>query len=122
MRASFYTLKRSSEVFYGYFIEERLVGIISYKVENDVLDMHRVAVHPLYFRRGIAEKLIHYIEEDNNRLTKAIVATGRGNKPAENLYLKNGYHKTKDLEIAKGVYITKFEKNLQHKACDEKRI
>ena len=105
-------LKASNEVFYGYFIEEVLAGIISYKIENCIIDIHRVAVHPSFFRRGIAEQLISFVEENNKNIAKIIVGTGRKNKPAVSLYLKKGYHKTGDMEVEKDFYITSFEKRL----------
>ena len=106
------TLKESKEEFYGYFIEEVLAGIISYKIKNSILDIHRVAVHPSFFRRSIAEQLISFVEENNKNIAKIIVGTGRENKPAVSLYLKKGYHKTEDMEVEKDFYITSFEKML----------
>jgi hypothetical protein len=39
-----------------------------------------------------------------------IVSTGKENVPAVKLYLKKGFNKVKDREIATGIYITEFEK------------
>lgn len=104
------SLTECNEIFYGYFINDVLAGIISYKVIKNILDIHRVAIHPNFFKRGIAGKLISFIEKIENTINKVVVCTGKENLPAVNLYLKNGYHKTQDIKISKGIYLTEFEK------------
>lgn len=104
------SLKVCDEIFYGYHIDNVLAGIISYKIIGNVLDIHRVAIHPLFFRMGIAGKLISFVEGLESNISKAIVCTGRGNLPAANLYFKKGYKKKIDIEISKDVFITEFEK------------
>jgi hypothetical protein len=47
------SLQACQETFYGYYIGDALAGIISFKVVKDVLDIHRVAVHPKSFRTWI---------------------------------------------------------------------
>lgn len=106
------SIKECDEIFYGYFIEGILAGIVSYKIIENVLDIHRVAVHPHFFRRGIAQKLINFVEGLDSDINKAVVCTGKVNLPAACLYLKNGYKKVKDIEISKNIYITMFEKVL----------
>ncbi|WP_291578641.1 GNAT family N-acetyltransferase [Clostridium sp. UBA6640] len=105
------SLKQCNETFYGYFIEDILVGIISYKIENNTLDIHRIAVHPSFFKRGIAKELINFIEKINDT-KNIIVCTGKENIPAVNLHMKNGYKKIKDIKIKEGFYLTSFEKIL----------
>lgn len=106
------SLKTCDEIFYGYYINNVLAGIISYKIVENVLDIHRVAVYPQFFRRGIAHQLINYIEGLNININKVTVCTGNKNLPAINLYLKNGYKKIDDIEICKGTYLTRFEKGI----------
>lgn len=105
-------LKECDENFYGYYRNNMLAGIISFKVFENVIDIHRVAVHPHYFRMGIADKLIKYMEGLESNIKKVIVCTGKDNLPAVHLYLKNGYKKKNDIEISKGIFITEFEKIL----------
>lgn len=107
------SLQECDEIFYGYSIDGFLAGVISYKIIENVVDIHRVAIHPSFFRRGIANKLINFIEELECSIKKAVVCTGKENLPAVNLYLKNGYKKKKDIEISKGIYLTEFEKILR---------
>ena len=84
--------------------------IASYKIIENVLDIHRVAIHPFFFRMGIASKLVNFIEGLEGNINKVVVCTGKKNLPAVNLYLKNGYTKKKDIEISKDIYLTEFEK------------
>lgn len=106
------TIKESEETFYGYYIDNILAGIISYKYEEEILDIHRVAIHPNFFRRGIGEKLLNFIQTNQKDVNKIIVTTGKENKPAVNLYVKNGFKKVEDIEIKEGVYLTLLEKRL----------
>jgi len=103
-------LLKCNEEFYGYFIDGKLVGIISYKVRGEVLDIHRLAVHPQYFKRGIAKDLIEYVENTVSDVKKEIVSTGKDNYPAIKLYEKSGFKAVADRIVAKGVVITELEK------------
>lgn len=107
------SLQTCDEVFYGYFVDEILAGILSYKIIDNVLDIHRVAIHPRFFRMGIADKLISFIENLHCNIGRVVVCTGKKNLPAVNLYLKKGYIKNRDIEISKGIYITEFTKVLE---------
>lgn len=103
-------IKNCDEIFYGYYEEDVLAGLISYKLEEDILDIYRVAVRPEYFRRGIARQLIEFIQTNNKGIRKTIVSTGLKNQPAVSLYLKLGFEKIREVEVAPGVYIVCFEK------------
>lgn len=107
------SLQACDEIFYGYYINDFLAGIISFKIVEDVLDVHRLAVHPDFFRKGIASKLINFIEGLNSGINKIIVSTGKKNLPAIKLYIKNGYRRKNDIEVENGIYITEFEKKLR---------
>lgn len=104
------TITRCDEIFYGYYEGQKLAGLISYKLEDGLLDIYRVAIHPEHFRKGIAGQLIEYIRALNKGIKKTIVSTGLKNRPAVNLYLKLGFEKVREAEIAEGVYIACFEK------------
>lgn len=106
------TIKQCDEVFYGFYIEESLCGLISYKVQEDLIDIHRVAVHPSSFRKGIAKQLIKHVEKINPNLKKIIVSTGAKNEPAVRLYLGLGFKKLREIEMEKGLYIVEFEKSI----------
>lgn len=106
------TIKASGESFYGYYLGEVLVGIISFKTEGEILDIYRIAIHPSFFRKGIAEKLLRFIESLHKGISKIIVATGKENIPAVKFYIKNGFKKVNDIEIKEGIYLTSFEKEV----------
>ncbi|HYF84756.1 MAG TPA: GNAT family N-acetyltransferase [Clostridia bacterium] len=104
------TIIQCDEVFYGYYEDEVLAGLISYKLEEGLLDIYRVAVHPEYFRKGIARQMIEFIEDMNKGIERIIVSTGLKNQPAVSLYLKLGFRKLDEAEVEEDIYIVTFEK------------
>ncbi len=106
------SLQSCDELFYGFYSEDRLAGIISFKQTDTLIDIYRLAIHPDYFRRGIADSLVDFVLNISTRTKKVLVSTGMENIPAVSLYLKKGFLRVRDIEIADGIYITKFEKTL----------
>ncbi len=104
-------LLQCRESFYGYFTEDRLVGLLSYTVDKQILDICRIAVHPDYFRKGIADALLSQALTLPD-IKKALVATGQKNLPAVRLYQKHGFIQTGSKEIGEGIYIVEFEFSL----------
>jgi ribosomal protein S18 acetylase RimI-like enzyme len=104
-------IQNSKEIYYGCFVEEDLAGIISYTIEKDVLDICKVAVHPDFFKRGIATKLIKLVEQTDG-IRSIIVSTGFKNSPAVKLYTSMGFVETNVCEVGPGVFIVNFEKKL----------
>ncbi len=105
------TLMKCNEEFWGYIENDEIAGIISYKISESVLDIHRLAIHPNFFKRGIAKKLVDFVESVD-RLSKIVVCTGKKNKPAINLYRQKGYKFVEDIKIEGNLVLTKFVKNL----------
>lgn len=103
-------LQQCGETFLGYFDGEELAGALSYTVEGEELTICRMVVHPNHFRKGIAQKLLKYMEENNRQIVVYKVSTGKENVPAKNLYLKNGFQLIQDQEVATGFLISNFEK------------
>ncbi|UFJ41548.1 GNAT family N-acetyltransferase [Brevibacillus humidisoli] len=107
------TLVTCRESFYGYRTEEgKLAGAISYKRIGDLLDIHRMMVHPDYFRRGIAGSLLRFVECNEPGIRTIKVATGTGNESAKLLYQRNGFQEIGQQEVAPGITVTLFEKHL----------
>ncbi|WP_059171036.1 GNAT family N-acetyltransferase [Bacillus sp. FJAT-27445] len=104
------TLMKSGETFYGYYENGRLCGAISFKKENGVIDIHRLMVHPDHFRKGIARKLLHWLEQNNREEDRLIVSTGARNTPAVRFYEQNGFLKTGIDIIAGTLAVARFEK------------
>lgn len=82
------------------------------KNENGLVDIHRLAVHPKYFRKGIAQRLLDFIERDLKDWTMIVVSTGSKNEPAIKFYEKNGFLKTKETMIEDRLMITSLTKEL----------
>jgi GNAT superfamily N-acetyltransferase len=109
---SFAEFQKCGETFIGYFEADELAGALSYTIDGDELTICRMVVHPSHFRKGIAQKLLKYVDENNEDFTMLKVSTGKDNTPAKSLYLKNGYQLVSDLEVVPGLYISNFEKRI----------
>ncbi|MGG0718102.1 GNAT family N-acetyltransferase [Robertmurraya massiliosenegalensis] len=104
-------LVSSDELFIGYFIEGRLVGVLSYKVIKGVIDLHRVMVHPSYFRKGIAKSMVKHVEKQYEDALFMIVSTGAKNLPAIEFYKRLGFEKI-DENVYGQIVVTNFKKKL----------
>jgi ribosomal protein S18 acetylase RimI-like enzyme len=107
------TLKASDESFYGYFEDGKLLGVISYKMEGEVMDLCRLVVHPNYFRMGIGKKLLAYIANVEENITKLEVSTGSENAPAIALYKGYGFEETKVVEVDESLKLTVLQKSIR---------
>lgn len=105
------TLKQCGETFFGYYINDELCAAIAVKVNGNEVDIHRLIVHPDHFRKGIAQKLLTFIEGQFEKKI-IIVATGSKNTPAITLYKKNGFRMTKEVQVNEHLSLTYFEKKL----------
>jgi ribosomal protein S18 acetylase RimI-like enzyme len=99
-------LAASGETFLGAFEDGRLVGAVSYKLAADVLDIHRLVVHPRAFRRGIATRLLDALPA----AARTVVATGAANAPARALYERRGFRVARERELPDGLRIVELER------------
>ena len=106
-------LQLGGEIFHGWFEADRLLGFIAHKLEDQMLDVHRVAVHPDGFRRGIARQLLEFVLKLEPSATRAIVQTGSLNIPACKLYLSFGFEVLEKKVVAPGLELTLFAKTLR---------
>ncbi|ANU27324.1 GNAT family N-acetyltransferase [Planococcus versutus] len=95
-------IQNSTETFLGYS-EEQLQGVISYKLEEDVVDIYRLVVDPIHFRKGVGKKLLNYLLK-KQYACDFIVSTGSANKPAMALYKWFGFQEGAVVEVAPGIY------------------
>lgn len=102
-------LQTSVETFYGYFSEDQLTGAISYKIEGKILDIHRMMVHPNFFRRGIARQLLE-VALAMPDIDRTLVMTGAANHPAKQLYESFGFVEVAQEIVVEGLLISRFEK------------
>lgn len=107
------TLQKCEETFYGYFVDGEVAGVISYKVENNTLDIHRLMVTPSHFRKGIGQSLLGFVEIRESDIDQMIVSTGAKNFPAQTLYTGNGFVLTGEREISEGVFVSRFCKKVK---------
>lgn len=112
LKESTIEIQNSDETFLGYMEQEVLLGFISYKKENNIVDIHRLVVNPEHFRKGIGRKLLAYLMEEFEGM-EFIVSTGKMNKPAKNLYTSFGFVEKEDFEVAPGVFCTTLKKEIQ---------
>ena len=112
LRDSVFALQQCGETFYGYYVDGELSGVISIKVEESLIDIHRLMVHPLHFRQGIAQKLLDFVESVGEGIDTLIVSTGSRNAPAIYFYEKNGFLKTGETIVMEDLLITSFEKKI----------
>lgn len=110
LKDSIISIAKSYETFYGYFTDQSLVGIISYEVNHDCGDICRLAVHPSYFKKGIAQNLLQHIETLNPLIKQWIVTTGKDNRTAVNFYIKQGFKKVKDFQVNEKLWMSEFQK------------
>lgn len=94
------TLQNSGETFYGYF-DPFLAGVISYKIEHQVLDIHRVVVHPHFFRRGIGRAMVQFLLHTyKERVNGFMVRTAKKNTPAIKLYQQLAFREIEQVMTA----------------------
>lgn len=105
-------LMNSGETFIGSYIGEQLAGAVSYKIIGNKLDIHRVMVHPLHFRKGIAKNLLIHLEEFQQGIDQIIVSTGSLNLPAIELYTKLGFELISKTKTKEGLSLAHFQKEI----------
>jgi ribosomal protein S18 acetylase RimI-like enzyme len=103
MRDTPETLRASGETFLGMHREQRLLGIVSYKRDGATVDIHRLAVHPSAFRRGIAGDLLDALEAREAGAAHWTVGTGAANLPARTLYERRGFAVTEERIVPGGI-------------------
>jgi ribosomal protein S18 acetylase RimI-like enzyme len=108
------SIQKSKEQFCGYYEEGVLVGVISYSIKDNTLEIHRLIVHPQHFRKGIGRALVEYVlylGRDN--ISRYIVWTASSNYPAVDLYRSLGFQEEEQVEVHPTIYITKFEQIIE---------
>ena len=105
-------LQQCGETFFGYYLKGDLCGAISIKTAKCVIDIHRLMVHPKHFRKGIAKKLLDFVESNKEEFETIIVSTGTKNEPAVEFYLKNGFSKTGEKRVTERLSLTSFKKEI----------
>jgi ribosomal protein S18 acetylase RimI-like enzyme len=104
---------QSKTAFYGYSKNGELAAVVEINTDHDFILIRSLVVHPDFFRRGIAGKLIEFVfktfESD-----LFIVETGLANGPATKLYEKFGFVAVHQWDTDFGIRKVKFEKRIQN--------
>ena len=105
-------LEQSEETFYGFYTKGQLSGVVSLKIEDRVMDISRLFVHPEQFRKGIARKLIAFVQKYEKGFEEIFVSTAADNQPAVLFYIKNGFSVISEVKTIEGLALTQFRKML----------
>lgn len=103
-------IQNCNETFYGYILENKLIGFISFINKGDFIDIHRLVVSPDHFHKGVATSLLLYLFNIFSNDAKYIVQTGKANKPALSLYKKHGFIVVNDIVLPDGIILTQLKK------------
>jgi ribosomal protein S18 acetylase RimI-like enzyme len=106
-------LMSSSELWLGRYSEGELVAAVAYELPDpETVEVSRLIVDPAHARRGHGRSLLDHLDELEPRAV-SLVSTGTANVPATSLYLSRGYVAGAEVEIAPGITITNFRRNLR---------
>jgi GNAT superfamily N-acetyltransferase len=105
-------LRSCGETFLGAFLDGALAGAISWQVDGETIDLHRLVVAPAHFRKGVGVALVRAALKAEAGARRAIVQTGAANAPAVALYLQEGFERAGDVEPLPGLRIARFTKRL----------
>lgn len=102
---------KSENIFFGYFDNKILAGVIEIEQNNNCTGISSLVVNPLFFRRGIARKLLEFIfiKFDSKFF---IVEMGVNNQPATELYKKLGFKEVKQRDTDFGIRKALFERRI----------
>lgn len=92
----------------GAFAGGHLMGALGYQDAVDHLDIDRLVVTPSAHRLGIGSALVLEVLHRAG-LRRAVVSTGRDNRPARALYERLGFSRTGDAEVLPGLWTTRYE-------------
>lgn len=112
------SIRASKETFYGYLEEGVLAGAIAYETEGDTVTISRMMVHPGYFRRSIAGKLLRHVFALESGAARYVVSTGVLNVPALKLYEGAGFQEHSRREIAPGIELITLVKPNAGRGCE----
>ena len=84
-------------------LDRKIVGYVLYWVLPAAVDIHNIAVHTEYRRRGLARVLLSRIIDEAKRqsISRVLLEVRRSNVPAQKLYETMGFSTT---GIRKGYY------------------
>lgn len=103
-------LQDSGEQFLAWIEKEEIRGTVSYTYNEGTLEICRLVVSPLHFRRGIAGQLLKSLESKEAGAKQIVVSTAEKNQPAILLYQKHGYHLNQRWVLPDGLALVRLHK------------
>jgi len=110
LRRTLSNIQNSNTQFFGLWKKDVLAAAAEIDQLKNTLDVCSLVVHPKYFRQGIAQKLLVFIENYDDSKT-LIVETGWANAPAIALYKKFGFHEKREYISERGIKKISFSKS-----------
>ena len=104
-------ITKSEETFIGMTSDDQLVGFLSFTMDETMIDICKLVVHPSNFKQGIASKLISHLISNYSDSRTIIVHTGTKNSPAINLYKKYHFIESEQFLIEDTLSITRLIRN-----------
>jgi len=102
LRRSAANIRTSKSQFLGERVDAKLAAAVEFLQDGDDLSIDSLVVHPDYFRRGLASRLLQALLA-NETWKCADVETAAANKPALLLYEKLGFTESKRWQTVDGV-------------------
>jgi ribosomal protein S18 acetylase RimI-like enzyme len=114
LREDLAALMASTEHWLGRYSDNgEVVAAVAYELPDPAtIEISRLVVDPAHARRGHGRALLDHLDSLEPRPV-SLVSTGTANTPAITLYLSRGYVADAEVEIAPGITITQFSRNLQ---------
>lgn len=107
------SIRNCNETFIGIYKKEKLAGFLSYMQNTNEITISRLAVHPSFFRQGIASKLLNQVLNKTG-ITRWKVTTGKANIPAIRCYEKQGFQLDEELLTKEGIRIVRMLKKVDN--------
>ena len=104
--------KTSKNHFYAILTKDDFLGVIEIDHNTNSTHVQSLVVDPIYFRKGIASKLLNKIFEIYKSSTYT-VETGFNNNPAKQLYIKMGFKKIQVWNTSYGVKKIRMQKTIK---------
>ena len=103
----------SPNAFFGYMQDNELAAVIEIIHTTSYTHIRSLVVDPVYFRQGIASKLMDFTLNTFNS-TLFVVETGLDNGPATDLYKKFHFKEVKQWDTEFGIRKIKLELHLNN--------